>query len=179
MKNNILLTGEIRTGKTVLLNRILCDLNLEGSGFRTAPRYMDDKTRVYTLKPLNSSVEVPEDAYIFTIEKDGKKTPLIETFENYGVKILKGCLEKNSPIIIMDELGIFENKAMLFQKYVYKCLDSPALVLGVMKNKASVFLNNIRDRKDVYIIDVTVENREQKYHLMKKLIQDSFACLLK
>ena len=39
----------------------------------------------------------------------------------------------------MDELGIYERDALEFQAHVFRVLDSPLPVLGVLKDKSSPF----------------------------------------
>lgn len=172
LKSNIFLTGEINVGKTTLLNRVILDFNLEICGFRTIPIRSVDNDRVFVFKSLNPRVNIPEDAYIYKFSEDGKKIPNIKIFDNYGVKVIRDCLDRKSGVIIMDELGIFENKAEVFKEHVFQCLDAPIMVIGVIKNKESDFLREIRNRKDVDVIIITTQNREEKYHIMKDRLEE-------
>lgn len=168
--SNIFLTGEIKIGKTTLLNKALVELNLEVCGFRTIPISLDGGKKFFVLKSVNTSVQIPENAYIYNFNKYGERIPNLRTFNDFGAKILRECLKKHSKVIIMDELGTCENEASLFKNYVFQCLDAPSLVLGVIKNKESDFLKQIREREDVHIIGITVKNREEKYHILKETI---------
>jgi len=69
----------------------------------------------------------------------------------------------------MDELGILESDCNLFKDAVIRCLDSDKNVLGVIKNKSSEFLDDIRSRKDTHIIKVTDENRDKILSDLRKI----------
>ena len=64
-------------------------------------------------------------------------------------------------LVIMDELGFLENEAFAFQGEVFKCLECGIPVLGVLKAVSTPFLDTIRVRPDVRILEVTPENRER------------------
>ena len=153
---NLFLTGPVQVGKTTLLNSTIQTLNAKTYGFYTKPYSNNSSVIGYKMFDYTSTIE----PFIIGI-KDTPTTcqPMIENFETNGVSLLNTALESDD-VIILDELGILESKAYEFQEKILECLDSENLVLGVIKKKHSTFLNQIRERKDVIIIEVTPENRD-------------------
>lgn len=153
---NLFLTGPVQVGKTTLLNSIIQTLNAKTYGYYTKPYSNNNSVIGYKMFDYTSTIE----PFIIGI-KDTPTTcqPIIENFETKGVSLLNAALESNE-VIILDELGVLESKAYQFQEKVHECLDSRKLVLGVIKKKHSTFLNQIRKRKDMIIIEVTPENRD-------------------
>ena len=173
---NLFLTGEIGMGKSTLLKKLIEKINTSIGGYVTE-RVIDNNALKYNLislydgneeytiskMPLNKNSNVPE---IF-----------LSSFNDGVFNILeKSFYERN--VIIMDELGFMESKAYRFQNIVFRLLDSSKTVIGVLKKRDCAFLNNIRNRKDVIIIEVTEENRNI---LLEKLllILNSFQVPLK
>jgi len=153
---NILLTGSVQIGKTTLLNTVIKTINTNVHGFYTKPYFEDGLVIGYKMFDYTKTI----DPFIIGIKDTPSSCqPITENFENEGVSILSRALESNA-VIILDELGILESKAVKFREKIIDCLDSKNLVIGVIKKKHSTFLNQIRERKDVIIIDVTLINRD-------------------
>lgn len=169
--NNIFLTGEKRVGKSTIINKTIKDLNINPSGFKTLPYYKNGTMVGYYMKSLLDSDTCNQN--IVSIKKGTKYIPLTETFENEGVKLLKDSLECEEKVILMDELGFFEREAYLFQTTVFNCLDSSKVVIGVLKKKHVLFLEEIKNRKDIVIIDVDIYNREEIYQKFKNMVKSA------
>jgi len=154
---NILITGPVQVGKTTLLNTVLKTIDTKVHGFYTKPYFEDGLVIGYKMFDYTKSI----DPFIIGIKDTPTSCqPITENFETYGVSILSKALESNT-VIILDELGILESKAVKFRKKILECLDSENLVIGVIKKKHNTFLNQIRDRKDVIIVDVSLINRDR------------------
>jgi len=154
---NILITGPVQVGKTTLLNTVLKTIDTKVHGFYTKPYFEDGLVIGYKMFDYTKSL----DPFIIGIKDTPTSCqPITENFETDGVSILSKALESNT-VIILDELGILESKAVKFRKKILECLDSENLVIGVIKQKHSTFLNQIRDRKDVIIVDVSLINRDR------------------
>jgi molybdate transport system regulatory protein len=87
-----------------------------------------------------------------------------EVFETLGVNLLTHCLDNHPDIIVMDELGFLESEATTFQQRVFSCLDAPVPVWGVIKPLSTPFLDGIRERKDVTVLTITIDNRDRLYN---------------
>jgi nucleoside-triphosphatase len=156
------LTGDIQVGKSTIIKTFLNNYSGVIGGFKTEPVFTKNNKKVFVLKSLNNFTgKLKESKLICTFsEEKGRLIPLTNTFEDLGVRTLQECLSYMPDVIIMDELGIFESEAFKFQEEVYNCLASSIPVLGVIKNKESQFLNELRARKDILVMNVTLGNRE-------------------
>ncbi|MDZ7673213.1 MAG: nucleoside-triphosphatase [Halanaerobiales bacterium] len=186
MPNNIIITGDKYVGKSTLIKKCLDKFNLIPGGFvvgRTGQKdawlsfylvdpyeyyYRDDskKSKIYKkIKKTFAKRNSPKEK--FKVDPD--------VFDNKGVELLKTGL-KYKDIVIMDELGRFELKALKFQKKVFEVLDSDKNVLAVLKDEHNVFLDKIRDREDITIIKLSDKNREDisniTYKSLKKLLTE-------
>jgi len=171
IKKNIFLTGERRVGKSTLLNKLLDGSSFSVAGFKTLPHFSgDERDGFYFQSMLNGEADL-NCHFISRKTSQNAWLSVTETFENQGVENLKKSLKAKPDIILMDELGFLESQALNFQKHVKQCLDSTIPVLGVIKLFRTPFLDSIRERKDVNIIEVTPLNREKIYDFLVGYLQ--------
>lgn len=166
---NIFLTGPIQIGKTTALNAFLSNFHGTIGGFKTSPVMQNNEKVGFSMKAIYPS-DAAIDAFIAKKDEENNWMTVLETFDDLGVHILKKALKDKVALIIMDELGFFEEKAYLFQKTVYECLDSEIPVLGVIKKANSGFLNKLRQRKDLEIFEVNEENRDEMPNKISKML---------
>ncbi|NLZ27767.1 MAG: hypothetical protein GX887_02225 [Firmicutes bacterium] len=158
---NIFLTGDIRVGKSVLIDRVVDDLYIKAGGFKTLRHYSAGKHDGFVMEDLNEEKVSPV-RRLFIAEKGEKDRwkGVPETFEGFGVDILRKSLSSDIDLIIMDELGYFESGAMNFQQQVFKCLSASLPVLGVIKKRSTAFLDRIRAMENVIVLPVTTASRD-------------------
>ncbi|WP_461811057.1 nucleoside-triphosphatase [Faecalimonas sp.] len=162
MKNNyhIFLTGEKNVGKSTIIEKVVKENNLHLVGFKTLPYYEEGRFTGYIMKEVGMVQNFSMQNRISTVLENDKVFPIIETFENIGVTIISKSMKK-SKWILMDELGRFETKAPNFRRAVMECLDGACCVIGVIQDVETDFLDEIRNRKDIVLIKVTEENRNE------------------
>jgi len=162
---HIFLTGEKRAGKTTLLKKIIETIGIEPKGFRTVAgeKEADGYEYIYII-PYGEELKKEKTQPVGARKKGG----FPKVFDKIGVKILRDTLDPAPKLIIMDELGFMESDARFFKKAVLDILDGDIPVLGVIKPRHTVFLDGIRDRDDVRVIEVTEGNRND----LKKEIED-------
>ena len=97
---------------------------------------------------------------------------ITKAFETRGVEILKNALHHQSDLILMDELGFFEKEALKFQQKVFELLDGGTKVLGVIKKRSNPFLESIKKRENVMVIEVTLDNRDEILNRLNKIWRD-------
>lgn len=161
---NILLTGEIKVGKSTIINKII-DKYFGDSvilGFKTLPFYENDEIKGYYIEDqFKKSVKPSEENIVGRVlDKKHRCYGIKGTFENKGVDILNNALNMESDLILLDELGFFENDSENFKKRIIEVFESPKRVIGVLKKKDVEFLNSIKFRKDILIIEVDKNNRD-------------------
>lgn len=163
MINNIFFTGTVGIGKSTALKRVLEEVNVSIGGFLTKKNTYQWGSEI-SITSLNNY----NDTHIFArvgIGEDISEAVIdIDTFDTYAVEIIDKSLNSRD-IIVMDELGVLENKAYKFQQKVYEAIDSEKLVLGILKQRESEFLDNIRQRANVKVIEVNEVNRDECYRI--------------
>lgn len=156
---NIFLTGISGCGKTTLINKILDDLNIKYSGYRTKPYYIKDLNKGFYMEGYIKSTN---NFSPISIKFENKKPiPILETFEVLGCEILRESInDLNLKLILMDEIGVLEDKALNFKNEIIRSIESQKIVLGVIKKKDNEFLNYLKERKDIVVFDI--ENTTNK-----------------
>lgn len=163
---NIFLTGDVGVGKSTLLEKALESVDCKLGGFYT-DRFDINEDTVFVMK----SYKDPDLAMPFAkiIRPDIKRIVNEDIFRYNLVRLLKEDI-KDSHMIILDELGFMEEDIQEFKSQVFSLLDCPIPVFGVLKKHDSPFLNTIRNRKDVEVIEVNLDNRDELVdYLVKRL----------
>ncbi|MBS4536710.1 hypothetical protein GOQ29_13890 [Clostridium sp. D2Q-14] len=162
---NLFLTGNIKVGKSTIINKVIDEYFKDKTiaGFKTLPFYEYGYLKGYYIENQLEENIFPKKENIVGINSknygEKKCFGIAETFENKGVDILNKSIDKNIDLVLLDEIGFFENEASVFKKNVHRVLDSEKRVLGVLKKKDTEFLKGLIARKDVMVIEVTEENR--------------------
>lgn len=154
--NNLFLTGEIGIGKTTVLKNVLEKINLSIGGY-TTDRTIDGPIRTYTARALYDETEKVTLAKIDST--DWTKEVFKEAFDTEILSILNYSFQ-NKDLIVLDELGFAENDIYSFTSTIYKLLDSNKIVFGILKDYDCEFLNTIRSREDIIILNITHQNRD-------------------
>lgn len=166
---SIFLTGFKGEGKTTLLNKIIEYFKFEPLGFVSYAQGNFETGREYYLK----SLETDETVKIGTFEGNGRIKVFEESFEGFAAGILEG-LKETDRVIVMDELGRFEERCERFKKSVLNLVESGKHVLGVIQKWDSVFLNRILESGNVKIYEVNEVNREELFPVICKFIKNNW-----
>ncbi|MEA1959885.1 MAG: nucleoside-triphosphatase [Bacillota bacterium] len=160
MIKNLFITGQKRMGKSTLLrNQIKAVQHMTG-GFFVQRLFIDGRCAAFRMADITVEEYLP-DLQVDTLDEysdfisilEPNKTICLKTFENQGSAILqKARMERR--IVLMDELGRLEMKAPGFMEEVRRTLDSDVPVLGVMKKESNPFLDSVRARDDVRVLDL-------------------------
>ncbi|HHV63822.1 MAG TPA: hypothetical protein GXX46_01895 [Peptococcaceae bacterium] len=160
MPNNLLITGKIRSGKSTLLKEMIDPLLTVTGGYYVQRLFIQGESRAFRLVDINRESYLPNlevqniESFPGLIAVMGEeKHCYFEPFRNIGVLALKQAAEQKQ-LILMDELGRFETKVPEFMQAVFQTLDNNLPVLGVIKKETNPFLDRIRARSDVDVIDI-------------------------
>ena len=160
MSKHIFLTGEVQSGKSTVLEKVLAALNCTVGGFRSGSgleRHETDR-RLYLWDAAGEPIldEIHQVAHI-TPER---RTVFPERFDSLGCTALHRAAESGVDLILMDECGFLERDAEEFQSEVLNTLDGSIPVLGVVRLRSSGWTDAIRTHPNVTLFTVTEENRD-------------------
>ncbi|MCD6309750.1 MAG: hypothetical protein J7M18_03485 [Candidatus Eremiobacteraeota bacterium] len=151
----ILITGEIGTGKSTLIQRVLGILS------------PDEVVGLFTTKrPGSRNFEVVisgfhknEEMLIGRHESGRGMIPVPTGFFHLGVRLLDNV--KGSSFLVIDELGFLENSAPCFRYYVFKAIDRVKNGILVLRDVRTPFLEAIRKTPGTRLFNITRENRNE------------------
>ena len=163
---HILLTGQINAGKSTLIRRLLEQWKGTVSGFLTVTGEASESGErpVYIL-PAGGTGSFDYVNLVGTGGSAARGRP--EVFDTLG----KAYLDAPGELVVMDELGIMEERAEAFQAAVLRRLDGRTPVLGVVKAKSHPFTDLVRAHPGVRLYTVTEENRDALYAGLLPLIR--------
>lgn len=145
-------------GKSTLIVNFLRQFTGKVGGFRTirTDSVFDGRFSVHLVRPGGEPLE---ENLLFFCPPSRDDAALAARFEELGCAALAdtdGC-----DLLLMDELGPTEARAEAFQQAVLKALDGEIPIIGVLQKAELEFLDRIAAHKNVDIIEVTMENRDQ------------------
>jgi len=172
--SNLFLTGRPGTGKTTLLFRALRERGVRLGGFcvkRVYRRASLDGMDMIDLATLRR-------ARMVTFESGGRQGPGLTVhrgaFLEIGAPSLLAALEC-ADVIVMDELGRFECGLVEFTNCVFAALNAPKPVVGVLKDESNPFLDEVRARRDVRVLRLDRDSRDEVGREFRSLLLDLLA----
>lgn len=171
MIKNIFITGEKQIGKSTLLNKLIAEMQLSISGFRTLPYRIENERMGFYFSALVETDTYRNNMPISIQTSSTSCIPITETFETLGTHVLRKSIEGSAPIILMDELGRLERMATKFNQEINQVLDSDKMVLGVLQQAEVPLLNAIKERKDTLIFTLSKHNALDVYMQVKEEVE--------
>ncbi len=161
---NILITGSPGIGKTTLIKKILALYARRAVGFYTEEIREAGRRKGFKVNVIGDAGNLKEgvlalDDFLSPI-KVGRYGVNIEEFERIGVSSLEEVFDDNC-LIVIDEIGKMELYSSKFKRVVKNALDSPNLVLATIGRIKNGFVEEIKVRRDVIILELTYKNRDE------------------
>lgn len=163
-KKHLFITGDRGSGKSYLLNRILnqtkdatdmsdfFNFNYLLSRRTDTPEVViksnliDDGKEYVIGRPRTLTPVPPKNGNNMTIVEDG--------FINCACPaIMKHLMTSADSVFVIDELGYLESSCGEFQEHIRTLLDN-SRVLAVIRKQSTEFLDSIKSRSDVLLIDI-------------------------
>lgn len=154
---NLFLTGAPSSGKTTVIKKVIARLPRAANGFYTEEERIEGRRvgfKMHTLDGKEAYLAHRDIASDFSIRRYGVN---IENIETIAVPSIRPT---GNQIIILDEIGKMECFSMKFQEAALEALNSPNLVIGTITLGGSGFIQAVKQRSDIEIIEVTAENRD-------------------
>jgi len=157
---NILICGKPGIGKTTLIKKIAENLREKATGFYSEEIRRENKRVGFKIKTLKGKEGILSHINYKSPYRVGKYKVNLKEFEEIAIpSIEKGI--KMGKIIIIDEIGKMELYSKKFCQIVMQALDSSSRTIATIPVYKNEFLEKIKQRKDVEIIQITGENREK------------------
>jgi nucleoside-triphosphatase len=173
MKQNILLTGRPGIGKSTVIAKVTSQLDLGSAGGFWSEEIREGGRRVgFAIKTLEGERGVLAHVNVKNGPQVGRYTVNIQDIDQIIVPSLKIALEAEL-IIIIDEIARMELYSRAFADIVRRCLDS-GRVLGTIQVRHGGFVQEVRNRSDVEILEVTHANRNELPKRIWGFISSSF-----
>lgn len=168
IKKNIFITGAPSSGKTTVIKKVIQALPIKANGFYTEEERIDGKRVGFLMHTLDGKKgylahqDIQSD---FHIRRYGVSLPDIEAIAVPSIKPVENQL------IILDEIGKMECFSPIFLEAALKALDSPNIVVGTITLGGTDFIQQIKNRPDLEILEVTSENRDELPKLILQAVQ--------
>ena len=169
MHIKILLTGKPGCGKTTLIQKVIAHIPGPIMGFYTQEMRTVGRRVGFNLITLDGQQRVLAHVDMRGSHRIGKYGVDIATLDELAVPVLYQGIEENG-LIIIDEIGPMEILSPHFRQAVLDVLESPVRVLGTIVWRSIPFMDSLKTRSNVELINVHRDNRQQ-------LVQDLTARL--
>jgi len=167
---NVLVTGRPGIGKTTLIKRLIEASSLSKGGFYTEEVREKGQRVGFSLITLDGKRSLLAHLKTKSPYRVGRYGVDIDTFEAIGVESIRKAISTND-IIIIDEIGRMELFSRKFREVVLQALKTGRVVATIKKGRGD-FIDKIKSRKDVRILEVNLENRETLSSKLTKIVID-------
>ena len=160
MTKNILLTGRPGCGKTTLVRRVVKEVAQPAGGFYTEEIRKHRERVGFKIVTLDGKEGVFAHVNFKTQQRLGKYGLDLSPLETIGTEAVSEAVRARQ-LTVIDEIGPMEIRSAIFRDVVNDALNSRAPLLGTITARPFPFTDAIKKRRDVTLIEVRRDNREQ------------------
>ena len=166
-KKNFFITGPPSSGKTTVIKKVIKLLTIPLKGFYTEEERLNDKRVGFLMHSLDGKKgylahqDITSD---YHIRRFGVS---IANIESIAIPAITPSAEQ---VIILDEIGKMECFSQKFIAAAKLALDSPNIVVGTITLGGTDFILEVKQRSDIEIIEVTLENRDHLPEIIAKKV---------
>jgi nucleoside-triphosphatase len=155
-----LITGKPGVGKTTLAQKVIERMrSVQMAGFYTAEIRPTGCRLGFELHGLNGKRQTLAHVKIQSPYRVGKYGVDKDGFEEFLGAL--DLMNKGVKLIVIDEIGKMELFSNRFRSLVCEVLDSHKQVIASIAIKGNEFIQKIKQRSDIRVIEVTHGNRDQ------------------
>ena len=168
MRKNILITGMPRSGKSTLLKKIIQQVGnrvgfitneVRKDGERIGFELENHKGEKSMLANVDFKTNFKVSRYFVNIKNLDEIIPSVNQFSVHD-------------FLFLDEIGQMELFSEKFKALVQKYFDSPNTCIATLsKVYSDEFTELIKKRKDIFLIEITEENRDEKEKYLETLLR--------
>jgi nucleoside-triphosphatase len=167
---NILLTGRPGAGKTTLIKKLIDSVLLSKGGFYTEEIRKGKERIGFSLTTLDGDKSTLASLKIKSPYRVGKYSVDVDDFERVGVESIRKAMLKKQ-LIIIDEIGKMELFSKKFRDQVIQALNT-GLVIATINKGSSSYIDEIKSRKDVSLLEVNYQNRDALLSEITKMVSN-------
>jgi nucleoside-triphosphatase len=168
---NLLVTGLPGVGKTTFIISLLPHLReYRPSGFYTREIREGGVRAGFELVSMSGESLVLAHTGITSRERVGKYGVDIDNFRQY-IEHFRASLTGHG-LVIFDEIGKMEVLSREFRELVTEVLDGRTPLLATIARKGGPFIERIKGRADVRLVEITRNNREGMAGVMLPVIRE-------
>lgn len=155
-KKHILLTGEPGIGKSTIIQTIITSFNGPIKGVYAEEENIDGERTGFFLRTLEGKSDYLAHQNMLSTHRIGKYGVNVAAIESLAVPSISPL---DDSLVIIDEIGLIQLCAPHFLEAVIYALDHAPRVLGTISMHNTEEFLKIKQRPDVQIIEVILENR--------------------
>ncbi|MFX1262525.1 MAG: NTPase [Promethearchaeota archaeon] len=158
MRKNIVLTGRPGIGKSTVIRKVIHALGLDSvDGFWSSEIREKNRRVGFSINTLSGETGILAHVDLGRGPRVGKYHVNIEDLESLAIPTLAKARDLRK-IIVIDEIASMELYSPQFAPEVRRCLDT-GRVLATLQQRRGSFQNEVRNRNDVDLIEITFANR--------------------
>ena len=161
MGRALLLTGRPGVGKTTIVRTVATRLGASAGGFYTEEIRERGRRTGFRLVSLDGKTGILASVNISGPYRVGRYGVHLRDLEQVGVEaLLRAIQQPGISVVVIDEIGKMELFSSAFREATLAALDSPKVVLASVMAGPQSWVDAIKARADVTLIDVTQANRQ-------------------
>ena len=157
-KRNVLVTGPPGIGKSTVIEKLLRQLGRPACGFFTREIREYGKRAGFSILTCNGEEGILAHVNIKSVRRVGRYGVNLDAVNRLVVPSM--IPETPKHVIVVDEIGKMECFSKLFRDAVVRALDAENLVIGSVAMKGEPFIQSVKARSDVRLVQVTEKNRD-------------------
>jgi nucleoside-triphosphatase THEP1 len=155
---NILITGLPGSGNTTLVEKIVRQLDVPVAGFITREVRQRGNRVGFSIDTIDGQSGVLAHVDFKSRFRVGRYGVRIETIDKIAVPALK--VSTMNILIVVDEIAKMECLSERFREAVLLALNSANPVLATIAIKGDSFIQSLKSREDVSVIELNQANRD-------------------
>jgi nucleoside-triphosphatase len=161
MGRALLLTGRPGVGKTTILRTVVARCGIRAGGFYTEEIREGGRRTGFLLVTLDGESGMLASVNIASRHRVGKYGVHLHDLEQVGVKSIWRAVEQpDVAAVVIDEIGKMELFSTAFCQAVLVALDSPKTVLASVMARSHPWVDAIKARHGIKLIEATQANRQ-------------------
>lgn len=159
MPKALLLTGRPGVGKTTVVRRVVERLGRPAGGLYTGELRERGRRVGFEIVTLDGQKATLSHVGLDSRPRVGRYGVDVAALDRVGVPAIRRAVETGA-LVVVDEIGKMELFSEAFKAAVVEALESPSPVLGTITWSRHPWADRIKQRADVEVIEVTLENRD-------------------